>query len=164
MARAVLVGLPGVGKSTVAAALAEALACAWLDTDQLFAARYGTSVAQVLREDGEARFREMERVALEQALSSEAIVATGGGIVTTPEARDLLRGECTIWLDATDDVLVTRVVGGDRPLLGDDAATALVRLRAQRGPWYADVARHVVMANGSVDETVATLLGLLEEQ
>ncbi len=154
MARVVLVGLPGAGKTAVATALAARWGCAAVDTDDLL----GAPAADLLRDGGEERFRAAEARALARALALDAVVATGGGAVTTPEARAALAGAPTVWLDADDATLVARCAGGDRPLLGDDPAAAIARLREARDPLYAIVARARVDASRPLDE-VADLVG-----
>lgn len=148
MTRVVLIGLPGAGKTAVGAALAARWGCAFVDTDDLL----GVPAADLLRDEGEERFRDAEARALARALALDAVVATGGGVVTTPEAREALAGAPTVWLDADDATLVARCAGGDRPLLGGDPAAAIARLRGARDPLYALVARARVDAGGSLDE------------
>ncbi len=158
MARLVLVGLPGVGKSTVARALAARWACDWCDTDDLVAVRAGVTVGELLRTRGEAALRDVERDVLREALASESVVATGGGVVSRPAARTLLRGEPTIWLDCADEVALSRVSGGDRPLLGVDPRGALGELRARRETWYREVSRARVDTADGLDEVVAAVI------
>lgn len=152
MARLVLVGLPGVGKTTLARALGDYWRCAALDTDDLIAERVGVSAARYLREHGEVVFRQRELEALRHALESDAVVATGAGVVTTACARDLLERETTMWLDCDDETLLSRVSDGDRPLLGDDHPQVLAILRTQREEWYRTSARFEVDASGAPDE------------
>jgi len=145
----VLVGLPGAGKSTVAHLLAATWGCASLDTDEMIATDVGCDASEFLRREGEPAFRERELVALRAALGQDAVVSTGGGVVTTEQARALLKGEVTIWLDGDDEVLVERLADGDRPLIGNDPISDLRRLRAQRAAWYGDVARAKVSSNAT---------------
>ena len=163
MARVVLVGLPGVGKSTVGRALAERWGVDFVDCDEAFVDQWGESVQDVLRRDGESVFREREVHVLDQVLRTDAVVATGGGVVTTPQARSLLRAAPTLWLDAPDAVLVERVRDGDRPLLGDDPLEALARLRSQRSRFYADVARGHIVVDRDIDAICDDLERALEE-
>ena len=100
---------------------------------------------------------------LDQVLRTDAVVATGGGVVTTPQARSLLRAAPTLWLDAPDAVLVERVRDGDRPLLGDDPLEALARLRSQRSRFYADVARGHIAVDRDIDAICGDLERALEE-
>ncbi|HVA53753.1 MAG TPA: shikimate kinase [Acidimicrobiales bacterium] len=152
MARLVLVGLPGVGKSTLARTLADAWNCAVLDTDDLVAAKVNAPVAQYLREHGEAAFRLRELDALREALSADAVVATGAGVVVTSEARALLLRAPTLWLDSDDETLLGRVGDAERPLLGADHRQGLATLRTQREAWYRSSARLRVDSSGTVDE------------
>ncbi|HQU26459.1 MAG TPA: shikimate kinase [Acidimicrobiales bacterium] len=158
MARVVLVGLPGAGKSTLARALADRLGCLALDTDEVLARRVAAPTAEYLRRAGEDRFREAEVGALLEALGADAVVATGAGVVTRADARDRLRAERTVWLDAPDATLLERVGDGDRPLLGEYPAEALARLRAERHALYEAVASAVVDTSGTLDEALARLV------
>jgi shikimate kinase len=158
VARLVLVGLPGTGKTTVARELASRWDVAAIDTDDALAVAVGRSVPDFLREVGDDEFRQREYEVLLEVLASDAVVATGGGSVTLAPARACLVGEKTYWLDCADEEIVTRVARGDRPLLGDDPKASIARLRAQREPWYREVARVRIDASGSLDEVVNHVL------
>ena len=152
MARLVLVGLPGTGKTTLALELAERWHIEAVDTDDLLVARTGRSVADLLRQDGEATFRRLEGDALDDAIRGDVVVATGGGIVTLPASRDTLAKATTMWLDCHDDVIVQRVQGGDRPLLGDEPSEAIANLRAMRTRWYEEVSRVRIESSGTLHD------------
>ena len=158
MARLVLVGLPGVGKTSVAKAIAEHWHCEALDTDEVFLAHAGVTPADFLRTHDEPSFRLHEVDALENALASSGVVSTGGGIVTTPRARALLAREVTVWLDCDDDVLLGRLGDVDRPLLGFDPEESLARMRRERTAWYREVARARVDASGSLDDVARAVM------
>ena len=163
MARAVLVGLPGVGKTTLARALAARWSVDVRDTDEMIAVKVGVSAPQYLRTFGEAAFRDREIEALVEALGGDVVVACGGGVVTTPRGRDELRRQNTVWLDCSDDVIVERLRDGDRPLLGDDFTADVARLRAERVHWYEEVAKVRLDASGTPDEAVERLVVALAE-
>jgi shikimate kinase len=150
MARLVLVGLPGVGKTTVARLLGDEWGCGAVDTDDLLSEAVGIAAPEYLRREGLVAFRSAELAALEVALDGDQVVSTGGGVVTTSAARELLRAQVTLWLDCDDDVLVARIDNVDRPLLGNDVATALAQLRRERATLYAEVARVRVDASGQL--------------
>jgi shikimate kinase len=164
MARLVLVGLPGVGKSSLAHALAMRWGCEEFDTDVLVSTSVAMPSAQYLRQFGETHFRERELDALHTALVGDAVVATGAGIITTAPARELITREFAIWLDADDDTLVERVSSGDdRPLLGDDRAEGVRRLRREREKWYRGSSRVRVDAMGTLDEVLERILAATKE-
>jgi shikimate kinase len=159
VARLVLVGLPGVGKTTVAQALATRWGCAEFDTDALVATSVAMPAAQYLRQFGETHFRERELDALRTALVGDAVVATGAGIVTTEPARALITREFALWLDVDDDTLKERIdAGDDRPLLGTDHAEGVRRLRREREEWYRASSRARVDATGTLDEVLERVL------
>lgn len=158
MARLVFVGMPGVGKSTCAEALAARWNCAVLDVDDVVATMFGWSAADIVRLEGEAKFREREVDALDHALRGDSVVSTGGGIVSTPRARERLKDEVTLWLDCDDALILSRLAGGDRPLLGDDPVGSLARLRAQREEWYREVSGARIDASGTVADVIDRVL------
>lgn len=152
MSRLVLVGLPGTGKTTIGEQIAAKWQCDFIDTDSSIATTRGRSVPEVLGEEGEPAFRRYEFDALVDATSHDAVVATGGGVVCTPEARVLLKSEVTLWLDCDDGILLERVKESERPLLSGDPANALRRLREQREKWYQEVSRARIDTSGSLDD------------
>lgn len=157
MSRLVLVGLPGTGKTTVALALAELWRCEAVDTDDVLAAAVGKAASQYLRDEGEGAFRSRELEALRAALANETdgVIATGGGIVCTPAAREALGDEFTLWLDCDDDVILTRLSDVDRPLLAHGPAEALAMLRSERGDWYRAVSRARIDTSATLDDVIA---------
>lgn len=125
LSRLVLTGFMGAGKSTVGAILARKLAWDFLDLDAVIEARNHLTVAQIFRDHGEARFRELEREAVQQLVQREHMVlALGGGTIIDGSSRSLLihsPGTCLVFLDGKLTELVARCVaeGKARPLLGE---------------------------------------------
>ena len=160
-----LVGLSGSGKSSVGAALAQRLERPFVDLDALIGEPAEASPAALIERFGEAHFRELERRALEEACSVEGVViATGGGAVIDPLNRWLIADAgISVWLDATDAVLLARLAAHDetRPMLAGDAAEALARLRIARSAYYraADVHVDVDRPMMAVVADVAELVG-----
>jgi shikimate kinase len=101
-------------------------------------------VPELFARDGEAAFRDAEADALAQACvgADPVVISVAGGAVLRPATRALISASGTVvWLRARPDTLAARVGDGNgRPLLGDDPATALVTLDAERRPLYAEVA------------------------
>ena len=139
----------------MARVLADQWHCRAIDTDDLIAGVVGVTAATYLRDQGEPLFREREVEALASALDNDDVVATGGGIVTSADARALLVDQVTLWLDCDDAVLRSRVDEVERPLLGVDVGESLARLRDERNGWYAAVSVSRIDATGNVDDVVA---------
>ena len=86
--RAVLIGLPGTGKSTTGRRLAKILAVAFADSDELVEQSTGRSVPELIDTDGESAFRELEADAVARALADfDGVLALGGGAVMTARTR-----------------------------------------------------------------------------
>ena len=154
-----LVGLSGVGKSSVSRLLAERLGWPLRDINSLIVQSEARTIARIFAEQGEACFRDLESAALQRALAaSPCVVSTGAGIVVRPENRALLRERAfVVWLDAPTETLVARLLahGESRPLVsGADPAARLESLRAARASLYAEVAHARVDAAGRAVEEI----------
>jgi len=141
----VLIGLMGCGKTTVGKLIARKLGWEFIDTDSLIVeAAGGRSIADLFAEEGEAAFRQRESTALRSLIGRRnAVIATGGGIVTQPINRPLLRHlGFVIWLQAPAALLAHRTsFSQDRPLLQNTNAQAkLEGLLELRGPLYKELA------------------------
>jgi len=158
VARLVLVGLPGVGKSTVARMLSAEWKCQHVDTDDVIVKKAGCSIGDFIREKGEPAFRELEFEALEEALTSEGVVSTGGGIVTFEKSRTALKAAPTVWLDTKDEQITPRLVGTDRPLLDSNPGQLLKLMREARAPFYEEVSRARVDASGTLEDVKNQIL------
>ncbi|SRX95596.1 Shikimate kinase AroK (SK) [Mycobacterium tuberculosis H37Rv] [Mycobacterium shimoidei] len=148
--RAVLVGLPGSGKSTIGRRLAKALGVELLDTDAAIEQRTGRSIADIFATDGEQEFRRIEEEVIREALANhDGIVSLGGGAVTSPGVRAALAGHTVVFLEITAAEGVRRTGGNTvRPLLdGPDRAEKFRALMSQRIPLYRRVATIRVNTN-----------------
>ena len=158
-AHIVLVGMMGVGKSTVGGDVADALGVPF-DTDAEVERRSGRTVAELFAE-GEPVFRSIEASVVEALLSdaSPSVIAAAGGVVLDPSTRAALRAHATVvWLQAPIDVLVDRVAGSaHRPALADDAKGTLERMRTERWALYEEVADLVVDASSPVPDVVEAI-------
>ncbi len=137
--RAVLVGLPGSGKSTIGRRLAKALGVEFLDTDAAIEQQTGRSIADIFATDGEQEFRRIEEDAVRAALAHhDGVVSLGGGAVTSPGVCEALAGHTVIYLEISAGEGVRRTGGGAvRPLLaGPDRAEKFRALMAKRVPLY----------------------------
>ena len=158
----VLVGLMGVGKSTVGRRLATRLSLPFVDADHEIEAAAGMSIADIFDRFGEPYFRDGERRVISRLIDGRPkVIATGGGAFINEETRTLILAQATaIWLSAHPDILVERVRRRDtRPLLrGRDPHGVLTELAAVRDPIYALAPIHVASNRTPHDATVAAIL------
>lgn len=163
----VLVGLMGVGKSTVGRRLARRLGLPFVDSDSAIEDAAGFSAAEVYEKYGEKDFRDGERRLVARLVDGRiGVIATGGGAFVDPRTRELLNSRAiTVWLDASIDVLSERTGRRDtRPLLRNpDPKGTLERLADERRPSYAEAHIHVVSGNGGHGEVVDRIIVALEQ-
>lgn len=91
-----LIGMPGVGKSTVGVVLAKKLSLAFVDTDILIQARQGRALQQILDSDGYKRLRHFEEQEILRLQAENSVIATGGSAVYSPRAMQHLQSISTI--------------------------------------------------------------------
>ncbi len=153
----ILVGLPGVGKSTVGALVASALGRPFVDLDAVIVRRTGMPIARIFGELGESRFRELEREAmLEQLRAAPAVLAPGGGWAAQPGNLVAARsGALVVWLTAAPEVTLRRAEQGvTRPLLaGGNGPGRRAALAAERNSFYARA--DVTIGNDRDDPAIA---------
>jgi shikimate kinase len=154
----------GAGKSSLAMVLADRMGAELLDTDELVVEQAGETIAELFERDGEQAFRTRELAALREALEhpSPVVIATGGGIVTTSEARTLLAEQAgVIFLDVSVPVALERVRRdpASRPKLGADPAASLAKLVEERRSGYQAVASLTLpVGELSLDELAGRIL------
>jgi shikimate kinase len=163
----VLVGLMGVGKSTVGRRLAKRLGLPFIDSDTAIEDASGLSAAEVFERYGEDDFRDGERRLVARLIDGDVrVIATGGGVFVDPRTRELLNERAiTVWLDAPIDVLADRTSRRDtRPLLrNSDPKGTLERLAKEREPSYASAHIHVKSGNGAHRDVVESIVNALED-
>jgi shikimate kinase len=141
--KAILVGLPGSGKSTIGRRLSKALGVSLLDTDTAIEQRTGRTIADIFATDGEQEFRRIEEEVIRAALSEhDGVLSLGGGAVTSPGVCAALAGHTVIYLEISAAEGVRRTGGNTvRPLLaGPDRAEKFRELMSKRVPLYRRVA------------------------
>jgi len=160
-----LIGLPGVGKTTVGRQLARRLQVPFFDSDQVIEERIGCSIREFFEREGEQAFRDWEEAVIDELTQSgPCVLSTGGGAVLRPVNRQRLRERGrVVYLRSTPDELMRRLRHDrTRPLLQvADPAQRLRELYAARDPLYRETA-HDVIETGR--PSVATLVNTIVMQ
>jgi shikimate kinase len=138
----VLVGMMGVGKSSIGRRLGARLGVPFVDADAEIEKAAGTTIADIFARHGEAAFRSGEARVIARLLEGgPQVLATGGGAVMSADTRAAIKAKgVSIWLHADIDVLIRRISKrkNDRPMLQTaDPVATLRQLLAEREPVYA---------------------------
>ncbi|MEV0583363.1 shikimate kinase [Nonomuraea sp. NPDC050310] len=155
--KAVLIGAPGSGKTTVGRLLAAKLGVGFRDTDADVEAVAGKPVSDIFVEDGEERFRELEAEAVRQALAEhDGVLSLGGGAVLREATQALLDGHPVVYLQVGLSDAVQRVgLGSARPLLVLNPRSQLKKLMEERRPIYERLAVLTVATDGRAPQELA---------
>jgi len=160
-----LVGMMGVGKTTIGERAAAVVGAPFYDTDRMVVEMAGRTIAEIWADQGESEFRDLERRAVAAIPVVGCLAAAGGGAVLDSfNSAQMRRGGPVIWLDSDPTLLAARV-GADetRPLVGDSRSSgeALRSILEHRRPLYAEVSTHVIEAGDRpVDELVGEVVSL----
>jgi len=162
----VLVGPPGALTTDVGRELGGRLGVAVRDTDDDVSAAAGKPVADIFVEDGEAAFRDLERLAVSRALTEhEGVLVLGSGAVVDPLTEQALSGHTVAFLDVSVSEAARRLgFSGPRPMgLGNPRAQWL-RLMEHRRPVYERLATVTILTDGlQPAEAAVRLAGALGE-
>ena len=160
--RVFLVGPMGAGKTTIGRQLAQLLKLDFADTDQEIEDRTGADIPWIFDVEGEEGFRKREiKVVDEMTERNSILLATGGGVVESPENRRALSARgFVIYLYTSIDEQVRRTKRDNRrPLLEKgDTETVLRELMTRRDPWYREIADYIIDTDGASPRSVAQKL------
>ena len=160
----VLVGMMGVGKSSLGKRLASLLGFRFVDADDEIEKAAQMTIPEIFATHGEAYFRDGERRVIARLMTERGarmVIATGGGAFCNDETRALILDKgIAVWLDSDVDTLVERTARkNNRPLLqGGDAREILARLRDERQTHYCQAPIHVHSGNGPHTDTLRKIL------
>ncbi len=163
----VLVGLMGVGKSTVGRRLAKRLGLTFVDSDAEIEDASGYAAAEMFERYGERDFRDGERRLVARLVEGDVrVIATGGGAYVDPATRQLLNERAiTVWLDAPVDILAERTSRRDTraQLRNSDPKVVLERLMNERRPSYEEAHIHVRSGDGAHMDVVDAIIRALDD-
>ena len=158
----VLVGMMGVGKTSVGRRLAAQLQLPFSDADEEIVRAAQMSIPEMFEQFGEPYFRSGERRVIARLVETgRGVIATGGGAFVNPDTRALILSKAiAVWIDSDIDLLVDRVSRNrSRPLLqGGDPREILTRLKTDRQSAYAEAQIHVTSGHGPLTRAVMEVL------
>jgi len=151
-----IVGMRCAGKSTVGALLAQKLDATFVDTDRLVEDHLGVSIEDLFQQGREAEFRAAEEDICIQALKSGGVVSLGGGAIASERVRRALWCVMTVFMDASENLIVSRLEKDGRPsLTGQPASMEAAGVNRMRRPWYMDVSDFVIHVDGKTPEQLS---------
>ena len=163
----VLVGMMGVGKSSIGRRLAACLGVPFRDADSQVESAAGCTITDIFERFGEEAFREGERKVIARLLNEPPhVMATGGGAFVDPLTRENMKRQAvTIWLKAPVELLLARTRRRDtRPLLRTgDPREILERLLTERSPIYSQADFELDSEDGPHATVVERIVALLTE-
>lgn len=163
----VLVGLMGVGKSTVGRKLAGLLRRDFVDADEAIVEAAQRSIPEIFETFGEPYFRDGERRVIARLMDeAHGVIATGGGAFVDPATRTLILDQgIAVWIDCDIDTLVERTSRrGNRPLLKQgDPKEILTRLARERAPFYGQAHIRVVSETGPHADTARAIIEAIDQ-
>lgn len=165
----VLIGFMGSGKSKIGRLLAAKLGWTHHDTDEMISKQVGSSVADIIRTQGEAAFRQVEKNAVALvALSDRCVISTGGGVpLDASNMNELAKGATVVWLKISPEIALKRAGNlKSRPLIDPTNPVESIRKRMEeRNPIYQRAAQHVIESDLMEPEQVAEkIMNLLPER
>lgn len=164
----VLTGFMASGKSEISKAISKITGRPCLDTDDMVEKNEGMTINEIFAKHGEEYFRKAETEAIKQAaLESNAVIATGGGVVLKNENIEILRKTGVIVNLAPEfEVIEERLekAAATRPLLQNDDIEAVKKRFNDRLPFYANCDRQIRVVNGKTPMYYAEeILKLIKE-
>jgi shikimate kinase len=159
-----LTGFMGSGKTTVGERLAEKTNLDLVDTDHYIEKKEGKTIREIFSEDGEAAFRQCEKVYLKELPQKNIIITTGGGIVIQKENREWMKATgFVIYLHCEPKEILDRLRNDDtRPLLDKNKQNSIIQLFNDRLPLYEEADAKVDTTNKTIDNIVDEIIIVLD--
>lgn len=175
MKHIICIGFKNSGKSAVGRMLADALHRPFLDLDEIACSRYARATGlvlsprEIMRKEGEAFFRDLEREVLVEIARSDApaVIALGGGTPMDPRNREVIRRHTVVFVSAPKGILYERIMVNGRPAFfpeGVEPFKAFTEVFSARDPVFRSLADVTVDNASSVADSVKRIVELLPQE
>ncbi len=165
--RIFLVGPMGAGKSSIGKSLALLTQMPFIDLDEEIVRVSGKCIPDIFEESGESGFRKIETEVLKKCIKYDSVIATGGGIVTIEENRNILKNNgFVVYLFADVDTQYVRTKNdSNRPMIAvEDPKKRLNEIFLKRKPLYEEIQDCVIDTNiNSIKECVEQIKSNLKD-
>ena len=164
----ILIGFKHAGKTSVGRELAVLLARPFIDLDDEIERRHQKSCRTIMKEQGQAFFRELEREALRDTLEKKVcVMALGGGAPLSARNQALLLPYTLVHVTASPDLVFDRIMAHGRPAFfpdNEDPQEAFKKLWEARDVIYRDIADFSVQNDGEIIEAAQAITKLVKER
>ena len=156
----ILIGFMGSGKTTVGIELAKILDKPFIDLDQQIVLENNMKIPDIFNKFGEAGFRQREYEALKNVIEKDAIISTGGGIITYPDSFDLLRNNSKdiFYLEIPFEISFNRIKNDENRPLTKSKRSDLEKIFEYRIPLYKKLSDYSIDGSESVNEIIHNIL------
>ena len=153
-----IIGMPGSGKSTIGRALSDYLKFDFYDTDEQIEIESQSKIKDIFKNEGEDRFRKLERSIFKKLiLKKKIVVSTGGGIIL--KNKDLLKQTFNIYLKCDLETLIKRTSRNkNRPLLKNNVEKNIKILFNERKDIYNSTSDFTIDITSNIQKTIKTIL------
>lgn len=156
----ILIGFMGSGKTTVGIELAKILDKPFIDLDQQIVLENNMKIPDIFNKFGEAGFRQKEYEALKNVIEKDAIISTGGGIITYPDSFDLLKNisKDIFYLEIPFEISFNRIKNDENRPLTKSKKSDLKKIFEHRIPLYKELSDYSINGSESVNEIIHNIL------
>ncbi|HLR39147.1 MAG TPA: shikimate kinase [Jeotgalicoccus sp.] len=156
----ILIGFMGSGKTTVGIELAKILDKPFIDLDQQIVLENNMKIPDIFNKFGEAGFRQREYEALKNVIEKDAIISTGGGIITYPDSFDLLRNNSKdiFYLEIPFEISFNRIKNDENRPLTKSKRSDLEKIFEYRIPLYKKLSDYSINGSESVNDIIHNIL------
>lgn len=160
----ILIGFMGSGKTTVARILGERLDKKIIEMDEEIVESAGKSIPEIFSEEGESGFRKYEFEVLKDFSHSDAIISTGGGVVTFEDSFEIIKSteKKVIFLNADFDLLYSRISGDIKRPLASQPTDEVKDLYNKRIAMYKDCSDIEIDTSSGLEETILKIIDFME--